>query len=224
VPILKNVNKDFFKKWTPEMAYVLGFFAADGNLIKNKRGACFFSLEICDKGILDNIKKVMESNHKIGIRVSSKENYKVRYRLQIGSKEIYEDLLSLGFGNGKTYNMSVPLIPDEYFSDFVRGYFDGDGNVWLSKGHKKILIAFTSSSRLFLEGLSVRLKKLGITLGGSLVDYKTYYRISYSIQDSLKIYSFMYNSEHYGLLYLSRKKEVFDRFIVNNRVAAVAQR
>ena len=25
------VNSDFFKLWSPEMAYVLGFIAADGN-------------------------------------------------------------------------------------------------------------------------------------------------------------------------------------------------
>jgi len=41
MPIYKTKNENFFKKWTPEMAYVLGFFAADGSMVKNKRGACF---------------------------------------------------------------------------------------------------------------------------------------------------------------------------------------
>jgi hypothetical protein len=41
MPIHKEINHDFFKLWTPGMAYVLGFFSADGSMIKNKRGACF---------------------------------------------------------------------------------------------------------------------------------------------------------------------------------------
>jgi hypothetical protein len=218
------VNKDFFKIWTPEMAYVLGFFAADGNFKKNKRKAHFFSLEICDKDVVEKIKEFMHSDHKIGLRKSKNKNHKDRYRLQIGSKEMYKDLQSLGFSENKTYNMSVPRVPEVYFKDFVRGYFDGDGNVWSGIDHKKILIAFTSSSKCFLEGLGARLKEIGITKGGSLINYDTYYRISYGTKDSLKIYDFMYNREHYGLVHLSRKKEVFDRFIANNRVAAVAQR
>jgi len=34
VPIHRNVNKDFFKKWTPEMAYVLWLLDADGYITK----------------------------------------------------------------------------------------------------------------------------------------------------------------------------------------------
>jgi hypothetical protein len=41
MPIHKKVNQDFFKKWSPEMAYILGFFTADGSMAKNKRGAHF---------------------------------------------------------------------------------------------------------------------------------------------------------------------------------------
>lgn len=44
MPVYKRVNKDFFKKWSNEMAYVLGFFAADGNMIVNKRGGQFWSI------------------------------------------------------------------------------------------------------------------------------------------------------------------------------------
>lgn len=221
--MMRKLNKDFFKTWTPEMAYVLGFFAADGNLIRNKRGACFFSLEICDREILERIREAMSSGHKISVRNTFFVGEKTRYRLQIGSKEIYADLQALGFTENKTYNMSVPHVPDEYFADFLRGYFDGDGNVWVGKSCKKMLVGFTSSSRSFLEGVYSRLNKMGITKGGSFINYGTYYRISYSTQDSLKIYSFMYNGEHYKPLHLSRKKAVFDGFM-GIRVAAVAQR
>ena len=189
------------------MAYVLGFFAADGNLMRPERGGYYFSLEICDKNIIENIREAMESNHKIGVR-PSRGTYKPRYRLQIGSKEIFEDLKELGFGVNKTMNMCVPNVPDEFFGDFLRGYFDGDGNVWLGS---KLLTAFTSSSRIFLKKLHEKLHILGIQ-GGSFIDYGTYYRLSYSTQNSLKIYNIMYNGE-YCNMFLSRKKMVYDSFI-----------
>ncbi|PIP28260.1 MAG: hypothetical protein COX29_02045 [Candidatus Moranbacteria bacterium CG23_combo_of_CG06-09_8_20_14_all_35_22] len=65
MPIHKTKNENFFKKWSPEMAYVLGFFAADGCMIKNNRGAYFIEFQITDKDILLKIKKLLGSNHKI---------------------------------------------------------------------------------------------------------------------------------------------------------------
>lgn len=223
MPVLRTIDKNFFKVWNPNMAYVLGFFAADGNLMKNKRGACFFTLEICDEIILKKIQRVMGSDHKIGVRKSLVQSYKDRYRLQIGSKEIFQDLQRIGFETNKAHNMSVPNVPDEYFGDFLRGYFDGDGNIWLGKVHKErstvkhgLLTAFTSSSRVFLQNLQKRIKKAGIE-GGSLIDYDTYFRISYATKDSLKIYNLMYNGEHQNL-YLTRKKGVYDRFVADKEL------
>lgn len=31
----------FFDSWSSDMAYVLGFFAADGHMYKNKNGSCY---------------------------------------------------------------------------------------------------------------------------------------------------------------------------------------
>ena len=50
------------------MAYVLGFFAADGNMIKNKRGAHFIEFQITDKNLLEKIRELLGSNQKIAIR------------------------------------------------------------------------------------------------------------------------------------------------------------
>src|SRR3989338_4819696 len=37
-----RINVGFFKKWSSEMAYVLGFFAADGCMYINPRGSRYF--------------------------------------------------------------------------------------------------------------------------------------------------------------------------------------
>ena len=49
MPVYKQVNHQFFHKWNPTMAYVLGYFAADGCMIKNKRGAHYIEFTSIDK-------------------------------------------------------------------------------------------------------------------------------------------------------------------------------
>ncbi len=216
MPIYKKVNKNFFKKWSPEMAYVLGFFYADGNMVKTTRGGLYFSFYSSDKKLLVEIQELMNSKHKLSQRKS--ENV---YRFQVGSKEMFNDLISLGCIQNKLYRMRVPQIPLRLEGHFIRGYFDGDGNVWsgtINKPRKTptriLLVAFTSGSKEFLIDLKNTLIKNGCGSGSFFkVKNKNCYRASFSNTDSLKIYKIMYNGSHKP--FLERKKAVFDRFIKN---------
>jgi len=76
MPIYKTKKENFFKKWTPEMAYILGFFTADGTMIKNRRGAHFIEFQITDRNLLRKIKRSFGSNHKITARKRDK-NHKI---------------------------------------------------------------------------------------------------------------------------------------------------
>lgn len=211
----KSYDCDFFKKWTTEMAYVLGFFAADGNMIKTKRGTHFISFSSADIDIISDIKTVMKADHKLSKRKSVTGCV---YRFQIGSKSIFNDLVSLGFGERKASRMIMPHIPDVYTGDFIRGYFDGDGNVWIGDLNKKrvtstrvLQVSFTSGSRTFLVGL-LNLLHSGGVLGGALYTSKTrnFSRLQLSTLDALKLYEIMYNGQ--PKLYLQRKKLRFDQF------------
>lgn len=213
------------------MAYVLGFFAADGCITVNSRGGQYFAIQIADLNLLTIIRKVLGSEHKITRRVHLK-NKGVFFRLQIGSGEICEDLRELGFAERKTKNMCVPLVPKKYFADFVRGYFDGDGNVWVGFVHKNkeksnltIQTMFTSCSLEFLKQLHKKLFNFGIKGGSIYVSKDKYCRLQLSVSDSLKLYNIMYNQDiKYGL-FLERKRKVFDRYIKSKHsFAAVAQR
>src|SRR3990167_6827407 len=101
MPIFRTKNEDFFKKWSPEMAYVLGFFAADGNMLKNRRGAHFMEFTSTDKDIIVKIRKALGSSHKISCRQTNPK-WKPAYRIQIGSKVIFSDLLELGMTPAKS--------------------------------------------------------------------------------------------------------------------------
>ncbi len=215
----KKVNKDFFKKWSPEMAYVCGFFSADGYMTINRRGGQYWSLDIGDKFLINKIKKIIGSNHKIGIRSRGGGKY-ITYRLQVGSIEMCEDLRVLGYDERKTKRLCLPNIPQKYFSDFVRGYFDGDGNVWSGIAHKNnnkntrsIQTVFTSCSRDFLDRINNSLCSAGIENGVLRRGCGDYYRLTYSINGSLKLYKFMYNGLDTSGLFLKRKKGVFEKYI-----------
>ena len=220
MPVFKFVNKSFFKSWSDEMAYILGFFAADGYITLNKRGANFWCIQITDKQLLESIRLAVNSEHKISIRFGQK-NESDKYRLQIGSKEMCDDLRALGFKELKTKNMVVPKIPKKYLSHFVRGYFDGDGNVWVGYINKKrstptlvLSVMFTSCSDRFLRQLRDKLGLLGVE-GGSLYNTKgNYSRLQFSTNDAWKIHDIMYNQSDLvkSGLFLNRKKQVFDKF------------
>ena len=213
MPIFKSVNQNFFKKWTPEMAYVLGFFAAYGNMIKNNRGAHFIAFYSTDRHLIDNIRALLGSNHKIALKKQAVRNrkWKSSYQLQIGSKEIFSDLIALGMVPNKSLILKMPAVPTKYLNHFVRGYFDGDGHVSVSKYQrmgrknksKTIITGFTSGSKIFLQSLRNLLKKYARTEGGTLFTNDGY-RLCFSVTDSERLYNFMYGGE--PNLYLERKK------------------
>lgn len=212
----KEYNKEFFKKWTRDMAYFLGFFCADGNMVKGRRGGYYISVYSADKSIVALLMRAIESKHKLSSRVSKTG---VTYRFQIGSIELFKDLCVLGVTPNKSRRMEVPNIPRNLEPDFIRGYFDGDGNVWTGfsrrkgvKNNHKMLVGFTSASRGFLFNLREILRARGIQ-GGSVfyIKNKDCSRLSLSTLDALKLYKIMYNKPH--KLFLRRKKLVFEKFI-----------
>lgn len=216
MPVCKNVNKNFFKTWSPDMAYVLGFFTADGNMVKTKRNTHFIAFYSADRILIQFIKRAFSASHKISERKSVSG---VVYRLQLGSKELFQDLLVLGLYPNKSRRLKLPNVPTRYAPDFIRGYFDGDGNVWsgITNKHRtkptKILqVAFTSASIGFLGSLKNTLKQCGIKGGSLYMNHEqTYGRLLFSTLDALKIYKIMYNAPCKPCL--KRKKLVFEKFI-----------
>lgn len=212
------LNQDFFKEWSPEMAYVLGYFAADGSMILNKRGGHFIEFTSTDRILLELIQEIFHSTHKIQRRKQYNELWKVQYRIQIGSKEWFSDLSKLGFTQNKSNTMQFPKISEQYLGDFVRGYFDGDGCIYFNKlkyadrKYKRwvALSIFTSGSKDFLKRLHDALREYGVH-GGSLRVKKHGFDLSFSHRDSLAIYRLMYHTASITDLYLPRKHKLFTK-------------
>lgn len=228
----RELNHDFFKKWSPEMAYVLGFFAADGSMLKNRRGGCFIEFNITDRVVLYQIRAAISSNHKITKRPSRSPKWKDIYRIQIGSREWFADLSRLGLTQHKSNTLRFPKVPKKYMGDFVRGYFDGDGCVYFKRlkyadrKYKRwaLLTLFTSGSKQFLESLWEILKQHDIQ-GGSLKNKTRGFELVLSHKDSLALYRLMYHTAFTTELYLPRKYNLFTKAMQTLYPnAAVAQR
>lgn len=215
MPATKKVYQNFFKKWNYEMAYVLGFFAADGTMIKNKRGAHFIEFHITDLSLLKQIRYSLGSNHKISKTVKREKEH-TSYRLQIGSKEIFSDLTVLGFTECKSKTIIFPEVPKQFFPDFVHGYFDGDGCVSFTKIYRKergkndwsFTTRFTSGSKKFLDELHRRLVITNELSGGYIYKKKRGYELVFSRRDSLALFHLMYNTGQCSIS-LERKRRVF---------------
>lgn len=204
------------------MAYVLGFFVADGSMYTNPRGAHYLDFYITDKELLIKIRKLLKSNHKISFRKRNNPRWKKSYQLQIGSKEMFQDLIKLGITPKKSKTILFPNIPKKYFNHFVRGYFDGDGNVSYcryfrdarQKYAKHLQAGFISGSKKFLKSLALCLKQEAKLEGGSFCFSSRGYRLYYSSKDTKRLYSFLYNNVPTNC-YLRRKFKSFKKAIKN---------
>lgn len=213
MPKRKKINKGFFKKWSPAMAYVLGFFTADGSLTINGRGHYYIEFYSCDKESIEKVKELLGSEHKIS-KVVKGFDWKPAYRIQIGSKDMCNDLLRLGMIPAKSNVINFPEVPLNHFSHFVRGYFDGDGHVHLgqywrrdrNKWHWVFSSGFTSGSKSFLVGLWESLKKY--VSGGCLYKKNRGYGLTFSRHDSLALFKLMYNNTS-ASMFLKRKRMIF---------------
>lgn len=202
------------------MAYVLGFFAADGSMIESRRGGHFIEFHITDKEILVAIRNAMNSNHAIAARKRANPRHKIGYRIQMGSKELFTDLLELGFTPRKSLTLKMPSIPKKHVSHFVRGYFDGDGCVYFKslrftgrKNARYVLQSlFTCGTHNFLVALQVLLQQHGVK-GGSLKKKKGGNELMLSHLDSVALYRIMYNNLQDSDIYLARKYKLFTHAI-----------
>lgn len=139
-------DADFFRVWTPDMAYVLGYWWADGYMRIRPHGA--HDIEIAS---LDCEHLLMMAN-KIGgnfywrkVRAGSE-----CYEAIFCSVEMYRDIERLGGTPRKSRTMQMPIVPTHLLVDFVRGFVDGDGTLSCNAG-KPILQIYSASDQFLVD-------------------------------------------------------------------------
>ena len=148
---------------TPNKAYILGFFYADGSNNEDKQ-TISMSLQEEDKYILETIRKEINSEKPLEfLDYSNKHdggyNYKNQYRLLMFSRHMSKVLHDKGMPQNKSLILQWPMfLKDDLISHFLRGYIDGDGHL-RQVGHFVSLVSiedFCNSAKEHIEN------KLGI--------------------------------------------------------------
>lgn len=193
------VNNSYFSEQNNRMAYIMGFLAADGNVSKNGN-RIQSQLSLKDKEHLEMIQSEIG-----GCEVYEYESngYK-SCGWHCCSSQIKKDLAVYGIIPHKTGTLSIPKVLDkQYWKDFIRGYFDGDGTI--CKDGTGFRVTITSANKEILEDINSYFEENGIKPSNLYKDHNNIC-IRFRSQASIDIYNLLYYND---CLCLKRKKEKY---------------
>lgn len=200
-------NRGFFKRWSREMAYVLGVIVTDGNLASDKPRVMIAQRE---RELLDKVSTLMGCDG--GISWTGNQTY----RLSFQSPEVYADLLALGLTPRKSLTIQWPHVPKLYLRDFIRGCWDGDGSVSFRKW-RAASASYYSGSLAFMEGMRRALVRLGIpeeTVNIQRIrrPNSVYYQIHLKRHRAAPLFEILYANTPETMC-LSRKRKIFEMIV-----------
>lgn len=224
----ENIKIDIFNPVnTPEAAYILGFYIADGCSSGNK---FVITLNEKDKDILEKIRDYMSPITKLIYRPERVNKQGIishpMYTFAFACKNIIEDLERLGLGKNKTYlSKSIKnVVPKELMWDFIRGYWDGDGCISSSNVTKNVKetsynyinIGFTIISKDpdILNEMNEFFMEEGINTHVYPDNKGNYLVGTHSKSEVEKIYNKLYTSSN---LFMKRKRTKFNEIMATSR-------
>ena len=203
INVNRTYNREFFKTWSPQMAYALGLLYTDGNIMchkgKNKTYKRF-SFSQTDNQLFNTFCNILSFSGKTYINKKNNCN-----TIMISNIDMVNDLERLGLHPNKSFTIKFPNIPTEYLPHFIRGIFDGDG----CKTKQKVSII--SASKEFIDSISQVLFNNDIN---NYVYSKKYHTVVISKQSEMKkFFDFIYKDK--GDIYFEKKYAKF--MIVYNK-------
>lgn len=195
-----KINDNYFSIINSDSAYLLGFLAADGSVQKD--GSIKIGLSSIDKDFLEKIKTSLDSNYPIR-DYQTRDGYNVSEFI-FRSEKIKQTLAQYGIVNRKTYTFSFPIqLPENYWIDFIRGYFDGDGTFCLSGSYARASLCGYNMN--FLQTvIDILYNKYNIPKVKIQKDSRgNVYYFQYSQDSAKKLYTIFYSNK--PNLYLDRK-------------------
>ena len=201
----RKLKGDAIIKWSPNFAYAIGLIATDGCL---GRDGAYIDLTSKDLEQINNFKKCLGITAKIGYKISGSGH--ISRRIQFRNEEFYSFLVGIGLTPSKSKTIGKVKVPKQYFFDFLRGSFDGDGTFYsyLDKRWKSSFMFYTeficaSQDHInwIRETINENLEVTGHVTTNSNNICK---QLKYAKSDSLKVLRKMYYSPN--VICLSRKR------------------
>ncbi len=193
------LNQEFFDDLTKESsAYFFGFLMADGCNSLSK--GISWVIQSRDSYIMQSFKKEIGYGGPISVTSTQGREY---HRLHIVCVDLAEKLNSLGLVPRKSKILKFPqTIPPQSMHHFVRGFFDGNGSIWISNGYPAL--TFLSAPE-FCKGLHTELLNRGIET--KFQKHKMIFQVRISNRPMIKkLFVWMYQD---ATLFLRRKQEKF---------------
>jgi hypothetical protein len=202
------------------LAYAIGLISSDGNLSSDGR---HISLVSKDLEMINNFQKCLKIDNKIGKNysdVSGKRKY--QHKVQFGDVLFYKFLISIGLMPKKSKILGELKIPKEYFFDFLRGSFDGDGSFysyWDKRWRSSFLfyLEFVSASKTHIDWLRKHIRD-NLKVNGHLSGdgKKTTFQLKYAKKEAVEIIRKMYYNTN--IICLKRKKnKIFKALNINKK-------
>ena len=205
-------------EWSPELAWVVGLMATDGNL---GRGRASLSLVSRDMDLLESARRCLGPDLRI-----TRHGPKC-LRLQWRDRDFYRWLVSVGLTPAKSRTLGPVAVPDHLFADFLRGCVDGDGSVQVytdrqhaSKNeryvYERLYVSVFSASHRFTEWLQSTIARL-FGVNGSISSRHQpgrtrMWRVRYAKAESVRLLGLMYYAPDVPCLL--RKRAVAMKFLV----------
>ena len=202
--IKPTVNENYFDILNEEVAYILGYIFADGNISWNpKKGYQALTITASEKDYphLEMVRKKLSSTKQL--IYSNKTN---SYRLIINNKRICSKLMKLGVIPKKSLIVKFPAISKKYVRHFIRGVVDGDGTVRYVKRKRSpyFEILISSGSKEFIMKLAESINEsIGVSAKLRMVGRNTFL-LQYSCTRGMKLAQWLYKDEDSNL-FLHRK-------------------
>jgi hypothetical protein len=200
-----KVNEYFDNIDTPNKAYFLGLLYADGN-INRKLNHITLKLKASDVKILEDIKVAFEIRSKLYFSKTKNPNADDQYTLKIVNKKIKDNFIKHGVIPRKTWKLKFPFwLSEPLRSHFVRGYFDGDGCLYIDYKRSSASISICGTYEMCSD-LEFLLKN-SIGLNSQISSDKNIFRIRIRrYSDVVTFCNWMYSNAD---LLLKRKYDKF---------------
>jgi len=213
-----NIREDWLDIIDSEIkAYFIGFMCADGCVLEKKNEVAI-RLKSDDAYILDKFKKeiYLDDRHLNEEERETTFGYSKTIKFVVNNKHFRDKCIELGITPRKTFTLKPINIPKDLMYHFIRGYFDGDGCIYVNKHGTSVSILGTKE---FLEDI-----KTTILLNTNIKHIKIREKLLcknnmllYELRICGKYYSELFENYIYNnsTIYLTRKKEKFDQINLN---------
>lgn len=210
-----SVNDKYFNlnNQTHNSAYILGLLASDG-CVHSEKNLIYIELQRADKEVLEEVNKEIKNARPVKDYYNNSKDYE-NSKLWFYSAEIKQDLAKYFIIPNKTSfdNDFMQNINGQFYIDYIRGHFDGDGSIKWTNG--TITWQIDSTSLKTLKHMQQYMKNThGIELKIANRNNGLYRIYCYGFDNCLKIFQLFYEYPPSETIRMKRKQQRFAELLM----------